>query len=108
AGKREKAWGQVKDYSDTKQRSDDLFFEYARLIEGIQPIVFVGENVAGLVRGKAKGYFREIMRALKRCGYKVEARLLDAQWLGVPQSRRRLIFVGVRDDLPASPAFPDP
>jgi DNA (cytosine-5)-methyltransferase 1 len=67
----------------------------------------VAENVSGLVKGKAKGFFLEILRELKR-GYRVEARLLDAQWLGVPQQRVRVIFVGVRDDIGLEPAFPSP
>lgn len=112
AGKRETGWGKVKQYSDTRQRTDDLFFEYARLIEGVQPKVFVAENVSGLVKGTAKGYFKAILAALKACGYVVEARLLDAQWLGVPQMRQRLIFIGVRNDLAQQygikPTFPSP
>lgn len=108
AGKREKGWGAVKAYSDTKQRTDDLFFEYARLIEATRPRTFVAENVSGLVKGTAKGYFKLILARLKDCGYHVEARLLDASWLGVPQSRQRLIFVGVRNDLRMAPAFPKP
>lgn len=108
AGKREAGWGQVKKYSDTKQRTDDLFFEYARLIEETRPRVFVAENVAGLVRGTAKGYFKLILARLRACGYRVQARVLDASWLGVPQSRNRLIFVGVRDDLGTDPVHPSP
>ncbi len=108
AGKREAGWGKVKQYSDTKQRTDDLFFEYARLVKGLQPKVFVAENVSGLVKGTAKGYFKEILAALKACGYRVEAKLLDAQWLGVPQMRQRLIFMGVREDLKLAPVFPKP
>jgi DNA (cytosine-5)-methyltransferase 1 len=108
AGKREKGWGEVKKYSDSEQRSDDLFFEFARLVDGIQPKVFVAENVSGLIKGSAKGYFLEILAALKACGYRVSARLLDAQWLGVPQARQRLIFVGVRNDLQIDPVHPTP
>jgi DNA (cytosine-5)-methyltransferase 1 len=108
AGKRSAGWGEKRKYSDTVQRSDDLFFEYARLLDGIRPRVFVAENVSGLVKGVAKGYFIEVMRTLKRCGYRVAARVLDAQWLGVPQSRQRLIFVGVRDDLNLAPVHPAP
>lgn len=107
-GRREEHWGQEKKYSDKKQRTDDLFFEYVRFLRALRPKVFVAENVAGLVRGTAKGYFLEILRELKACGYRVEARLLDAQWLGVPQQRERLIFVGVREDLGLDPAFPKP
>jgi DNA (cytosine-5)-methyltransferase 1 len=108
AGKRDKSWGQVVKYSETKQRVDDLFFEFARIVEGLQPRVFVAENVSGLVKGKAKGYFREILARLKDCGYKVKAKLLDAQWLGVPQARQRIIFVGVRNDLDMLPVHPRP
>lgn len=108
AGKRHNGWGQESKYSDTKQRTDDLFFEFARLLEGLQPRAFVAENVSGLVKGTAKGYFKMILRRLRECGYVVEARLLDAQWLGVPQMRQRLIFQGVRNDLGRSPAWPSP
>jgi DNA (cytosine-5)-methyltransferase 1 len=108
AGKREKGWGRVTTSHDATQRQDDLFFEYTRLLNGLQPRAFVAENVSGLIKGTAKGYFLEILRALRACGYRVEAKLLDAQWLGVPQSRQRLIFVGVRNDLEAAPAFPAP
>ena len=108
AGKREAGWGKVKAYSDTKQRVDDLFFEYARLVRDLQPRVFVAENVSGLVKGTAKGYFKLILAELKAAGYQVEARLLDAQWLGVPQMRQRIIFIGVRNDLGLKPAFPKP
>lgn len=108
SGKREKGWGDEKQYSDTTQRVDDLFFEYARLLKGLQPKVFVAENVSGLVKGSAKGYFKLILKALKDCGYNVKAKLLDSQWLGVPQKRQRIIFVGVRNDLNIDPAYPDP
>jgi DNA (cytosine-5)-methyltransferase 1 len=113
AGKREKNWGKRTAHGDgTMQRCDDLFFEYTRVLKGIQPKVFVAENVSGLVKGVAKGYFKQILAALKACGYVVEARLLDAQWLGVPQMRQRIIFIGVRVDLAEKfgvrPEFPEP
>lgn len=108
AGKREKHWGKAKRYSDTVQRTDDLFFEYIRMIEGLRPKTFVAENVSGLIKGTAKGYFIDILRRLKACGYRVACRVLDAQWLGVPQARQRTIFVGVRDDLGLEPVHPKP
>lgn len=108
AGKRSKGWGKVSTYSDTKQRTDDLFYEYARLVRDLQPKVFVAENVSGLVKGVAKGYFRAILAALQEAGYVVSARLLNAAQLGVPQARQRVIFVGVRKDLGIAPAHPKP
>ena len=107
AGKREKHWGKAKKYSDTVQRVDDLFFEYVRLLRGLRPKVFVAENVSGLVKGVAKGYFLEILGALKACGYRVGCKVLDAQWLGVPQARQRTIFIGVREDLGEGTRVPE-
>lgn len=108
AGKREKHWGETKKYSDLEQRTDDLFYEYARLVRGLQPRTFVAENVAGLVQGSAKGYFKAILRELRSCGYRVEAKVLDAKLMGVPQTRTRLFFYGIRNDLPAKHVWPTP
>lgn len=108
AGKRSRGWGEVSTYSDTEQRTDDLFDEYVRLVDGLRPRVFVAENVAGLARGVAKGYLKRTLAGMRSLGYAVDARVLDAQWLGVPQRRQRLIFVGVRSDLRLAPAFPKP
>ena len=100
AGAREKGWGKTKKYSDSEQKNvEDLFFEYIRILRGTMPKVFVAENVSGLAKGTAKGYLNEILRELRSSGYQVSCKILDAKWLGVPQSRARAIFVGVRDDL---------
>jgi DNA (cytosine-5)-methyltransferase 1 len=108
AGKREAGWNKAKAYSDTKQRVDDLFFEYARIVDGLQPRVFVAENVKGLTIGVARGYLKEILNALRGCGYVVKCAVMDAQYFRVPQHRERLIFVGVRKDLGIEPTFPKP
>jgi DNA (cytosine-5)-methyltransferase 1 len=109
AGKRAKGWRQTKDHAGhTQTNVEDLFFEWLRLLDGLRPRAFVAENVAGLVKGVAKGYFKDILRQMKTLGYRTEARLLDAQWLGVPQQRSRIIFIGIREDLKRSPQFPVP
>jgi DNA (cytosine-5)-methyltransferase 1 len=100
AGSREKGWGKTKSYSDATQSNvEDLFFEYIRILRDIKPKVFVAENVSGLAKGVAKGYLNEILRELRISGYNVTCKILDAKWLGVPQSRTRTIFVGIRNDL---------
>lgn len=109
AGKREKGWGKERHYEHgASQKNEELFFEYIRLLGGLKPRAFVAENVSGLVKGTAKGFFLEILAGLKAQGYRVTCRVLDAQWLGVPQSRQRAIFVGVRDDLDRDPVHPSP
>ncbi len=85
---------------------NQLFREYVRLLRGLKPKVFVMENVSGMIKGKMKLIFAEILRELKASGYKVSARLLNAMYFNVPQSRQRLIFIGVREDLEIEPSHP--
>jgi len=85
---------------------NQLFREFIRLLRGLRPKVFVMENVSGMVKGKMKLIFAECLRELKASGYKVKARLLNAMYYNVPQSRQRLIFVGVREDIDAEPGHP--
>ena len=109
AGQRQKGWNKARKYDGgVTQCNEQMFDEYIRLLKGLQPKVFIAENVSGLIKGTAKGYFLEILQALKACGYQVKVKLLDAQWLGVPQMRQRTIFIGVRNDLGLEPCFPLP
>lgn len=121
AGLREKGWGKEKNYSDKVQRVDDLFFEYARLVKEIQPKVFIAENVKGLTIGGAANLlgnsnyslFEEdqsptIYNTLVNCGYKVRYKVLNAANYGVAQSRERVIFIGVRNDIDKVITYPKP
>lgn len=85
---------------------NQLFREYIRLLRGTMPKVCIVENVSGMVKGKMKLVFVEILKELKASGYKVKACLLNAMYFHVPQSRQRVIFIGVRDDLGTEPSFP--
>jgi len=100
AGKREQGWNKayVHASESTAQRSDDLFYEYIRLIKELNPKIFIGENVRGLIGGKAKGYFNNILKNMKKLGYTIRVLDIDAQNFEVPQQRRRIIFVGIRKD----------
>ena len=95
-----------------KRQLDDprnqLAMEFVRLLRGLQPKVFMMENVSGLVKGKMKLVFAEIMRELKASGYKVKCRLMNAMYFQVPQSRQRLIWLGARNGLEIEPEHPRP
>jgi DNA (cytosine-5)-methyltransferase 1 len=104
AGSRERHWGEAKKYSDTRQRTDDLFFKWVRLLEGLAPRAFIAENVPGMITGSAlEEYAWKVTRLLSEKGYRVSAKVLNAANYGVPQERRRLIFVGFRDDVDVDP-----
>lgn len=93
-----------------KRQIDDprnsLFKEYVRLLRGLQPKCFVMENVSGMVKGQMKHVFAIAMRELKASGYQVKCQLMNAMYFGVPQSRERVIFIGVRNDLRMAPSHP--
>lgn len=87
---------------------NQLYNEYVRILKGLQPKVFIMENVSGLVKGKMKLIFKDILTELKNAGYNVKVRLMNAKYYNVPQSRQRLIFIGVRNDLNITPTHPKP
>lgn len=95
-----------------KRNIDDprnvLFAEFVRLLKELRPKVFVMENVTGLVQGHMKKYYLEIVETLRSCGYRVNGQILNAQYFSVPQKRRRVIIIGVRDDLDILPSHPLP
>ena len=93
---------------DTADPRNQLAREFIRLLAAWAPRAFVMENVAGMVSGDMRLLFARILTGLKGCGYRVVVRLVDAAQLSVPQSRKRLIFTGIREDLPGQPAHPAP
>jgi len=93
---------------DIKDQRNDLFLETVRFIEGLRPKVFLIENVTGLMKGKMRGKFNQILFQLKSTGYKVKYKSINTIYYNVPQSRQRLIFLGVREDLQSEPVFPQP
>lgn len=85
---------------------NDLFMEYVRMIKELEPKVFIMENVSGMVKGRMKGRFKEIILKLKSLPYRVECRKLNAMWYGVPQSRERIFVIGISNQLNKKPAWP--
>lgn len=83
-----------------------LFREYLRIVDGLRPEWIVMENVTGIYsigRGEA---VRAIKAELSALGYKVEEKVLKAEEFGVPQERRRVVFIGNRVGAPIS--HPEP
>lgn len=73
-----------------------LYLSYIRLVEEIKPKAFVIENVPGLV-GLFNGKIKDsIIEKFTDMGYNIQYRILCAADYGVPQSRRRVVFVGLR------------
>jgi DNA (cytosine-5)-methyltransferase 1 len=100
AGNREKDWGKEKVFREgqAKQRLDDLFFDYIKLAKKLQPKVVIAENVKGLV--SMKDVFEVIKKDFKNTGkgYRIYAKELFAPDYGIPQSRKRIFFIGISEE----------
>ncbi|EOA66213.1 hypothetical protein J433_00685 [Corynebacterium glutamicum MT] len=88
---------------------NQLVNEFARIVLEIQPRYFVLENVAGLATGKHRKFLDEVIELFESNEYQVvtPVRVLQAAEFGVPQSRKRLVLIGARKDVPL-PVYPEP
>lgn len=87
--------------SDPERRTkydprNDLFREYIRILNHLQPKVFVMENVKGIKTRDGGTIFEEIQRQFKETGYDFNCITLNAADYGVPQYRERVFFYGTR------------
>jgi DNA (cytosine-5)-methyltransferase 1 len=85
-----------------------VFFDYINIIGEKQPHFFVTENVPGILSKRHIDDFNDIIEEFKNMGYTVKYKKMNAAEYGVPQRRRRVFIVGIRDDLDFDFEFPDP
>jgi len=76
----------------------NLAFEFCRLVKKVRPLWFVWENVPGVLSSNKRRDFGSILGAMGDIGYGVCWRVLDAQFFGVAQRRRRIFVVGYLGD----------
>ena len=76
-----------------------LFYEYARLVQQIQPTVFIYENVKGLRIHKNGDTWRRMQEIFKSLQYDIYEEVLDAVDYGLPQMRKRMFVIGIRKDV---------
>lgn len=88
-------------------KRNQLYLAVIEMVKEFSPKAFIIENVPGmatLYQGQIKD---EIIKRFKAMGYNIECQILCAADFGVPQIRKRLIFMGVRKDI-GKPCFPQP
>jgi DNA (cytosine-5)-methyltransferase 1 len=86
-----------------------LYLQFARCLKQVQPKFFIAENVSGLQKLQGGKFLEEQFRAFERAGnkgYRITAQVLDAKDYGVPQTRKRMVLVGVRSDVRKVFVFP--
>ena len=91
----------TKIYSDGKvvENIEDLFLEFIRIANEIQPKVIIAENVKGITFGESQRKLFEFLNAFENIGYQTTYKVLNALDYGVPQTRERTIFICIRNDV---------
>lgn len=91
---------------DAEDPRSEVLFDFARLIDDLQPSYFVVENVEGLLLGDARRFYDKFVALVSASGYLVcEPWVLTATGFGVPQRRTRVFIVGYKPKL-AKPTKP--
>ncbi len=86
-----------------------LFYEFARVVKEVNPLICVGENVRGLLNHDKGKTLQGMISILDEIGYRVApVQVLKAINYKVPQKRERLILVGIRKDIELEFEYPQP
>ena len=87
---------------------NELYKQLIRIINAKKPKFFLAENVKGLTNLAKGKVFEMILSDFTQLGYKVKSKVLNAADYGVPQTRQRVIIVGVRNDVDFEYKYPLP
>lgn len=95
----------------SKDDRSNLFLGFADAVNKVKPKIFIAENVSGLAKLQNGEWFKrqiDVYENQLTAKYHVHSMLLNAADYGVPQNRKRVIIVGVRNDIGNSFEFPKP
>jgi len=104
------SWSEAGALRGIKDKRGQLFYDFIRILEDKQPKFFLAENVSGMLLPRHKQALENIKSMLSNAGlgYKLSFKLLNASDFGVPQDRKRVFFIGIREDLGFKFKFPEP
>ncbi len=83
-----------------------LFYDYIRILKDKKPKFFLAENVSGMLSKRHSEAVKNILKMFENCGYTVTMNLVNAKDYGVAQERKRVFFIGFRNDLHINYVFP--
>ena len=102
------SWSEAGALRGIKDQRGQLFFEFIRILKDKKPKFFLAENVSGMLAPRHNEALNTIKQLFSDCGYNLSFSLLNAVDYGVPQDRKRVFFIGVRQDLNLGFKFPQP
>jgi len=100
------SWSEAGKSRGIDDHRGQLFFEFIRVLRDKKPLFFLAENVSGMLASRHKEALENIKKHFTDSGYTLSFQLLNAHDYGVPQDRKRIFFIGYRDDLGIKFKFP--
>lgn len=88
------------------EKFGQLYWYGIEVLKQYQPKWFIAENVSG-IQSAGSGDFQIILQDMKDAGYTLTVNLYKAEQYGIPQTRHRVIIVGIRNDIPVEFHVPD-
>ena len=74
-----------------------LYKEYVEIVSKVSPRIFIMENVEGILTSNQGKTYQSICADFSALGYSLHGKKLYAMWFGVPQKRKRVIIIGIRN-----------
>ncbi len=93
------SWSEAGALRGIEDKRGQLFFDFIRILKAKKPKFFLAENVSGMLAARHSEALKNIIKLFEKSGYNVTYKLLNTSDFGVPQDRKRVIFVGYRKDL---------
>ena len=100
------SWSEAGSKRGINDKRGQLFFDFIRILKAKQPKFFLAENVSGMLLNRHSEALKNIKQLFKEAGYNLSFKLLNASDFDVPQDRKRVFFVGIREDLDFKFKFP--
>lgn len=100
------SWSEAGALRGIADERGQLFFDFVRIIREKKPKFFLAENVSGMLSPRHKSALENIKTLFTDSGYNLAFSLLNAADYAVPQDRKRVFFVGIRNDLGVKFTFP--
>jgi len=100
------SWSEAGSLRGIDDHRGQLFFEFIRILRDKKPLFFLAENVSGMLAGRHSNALENIKNHFRESGYRLSFKMLNAHDFKVPQDRKRVFFVGYREDLGIEFEFP--
>ena len=101
------SWSEAGALRGIEDERGKLFYEFIRILRDKKPLFFLAENVEGMLAQRHSEALANIKKLFRESGYNLSFRLINANNYNVPQDRKRVIFVGYRNDLNMTFEFPE-